>query len=180
MVFKCFIYGLLHDEWNLFLWCDPGSEMILRKRMLFMDCVQWYIQTSWLWLHCSYLGNFLLKYYLVTPGGGKPYRSRWLCRNGGWEHCMATLQPDVVQKLARYGVWWHSRSKPMWFIHLVDHIYGGHRWAERAMRMYVCVCLWGVVESVCCWCILHMWHLRIDSVRWVVGWYSIVHCILVY
>jgi hypothetical protein len=77
MVFKCFIYGLVHDEWNLFLWCDPGSEMILRKRTLFMDCVQWYIQTSWLWLHSSYLGDFLLKSYLVTPGGGKPYRSRW-------------------------------------------------------------------------------------------------------
>ena len=42
-----------------------------------MDCVQWYIQTSWLWLHSSYLGDFLLKSYLVTPGGGKPYRSRW-------------------------------------------------------------------------------------------------------
>jgi len=77
MVFKCFIYGLLHDEWNLFLWCDPGSEMILRKRTLFMDCVQWYIQTSWLWLHSSYLGDFLLKSYLVTPGGSKPYLSRW-------------------------------------------------------------------------------------------------------
>ncbi|AQK47516.1 Transportin-1 [Zea mays] len=27
-----------------------------------------------------------------------------LLGNGGWEQCMATLQPDVVQKLARYGV----------------------------------------------------------------------------
>jgi hypothetical protein len=75
--FKCFIYVLLQDKWNLFHWCDPGSKTILRKWTHFMDCVQWYIQTFWLWLHSSYMGDFLLKSYLVTPGGSKPYLSRW-------------------------------------------------------------------------------------------------------
>lgn len=95
----------------------------------------------------------------------------------GWEQCMSTLEPAVVQRLARYGVWrrWETRATVSRYTTTIGvehqkrregHEIGQSRWSVRCPA---CSTLCGFLyDDAIDWLILPA------RVGWLVGWCCIL------